>query len=67
MASKQSEGKHSSQRRYPPELKERAVRMAQDVTAEQGGRQTGVVTRIAGRLGVGASIVRRQALATRRL
>jgi len=43
MASKQSEGKHPSQRRYPPELKERAVRVAQDAIAEQGGRQTGVI------------------------
>ena len=39
MASRQSEGKHPSQRRYPPELEERAVRMALDAIAEQGGRQ----------------------------
>lgn len=43
MASKQSEGKHPSQRWYPPELKGRAVRMAQDGIAEQPGRQTGVI------------------------
>jgi len=58
MASKQSEGNHLSQRRYPPELKERAVRMAQDAIAEQGGRQAGVVTRIAGQLGVGVESLR---------
>jgi transposase len=58
MASRQSQEKHPSQRRYPPELKERAVRMAQDAIAEQGGRQTGVVTRIAGQLGVGVESLR---------
>jgi transposase len=58
MASRQSQEKHPSQRRYPPELKERAVRMAQDAIAEQGGRQTGVITRIAGQLGVGVESLR---------
>jgi transposase len=58
MASRQSESKHPSQRRYPPELKERAVRMAQDAIAEQGGRQTGAITRIAGQLGVGVESLR---------
>ena len=30
---------HASQKRYPPELKERAVRMARDAIAEQGGQR----------------------------
>jgi len=29
--------KHHSQRRYPPELRERAVRMALELIAEQNG------------------------------
>jgi len=40
-----------SQKRFPPELKERAVRMARDAIAEQGGESFGVVTRIARQLG----------------
>ncbi len=32
--------------------------MAQDAIAEQGGRQTGVITRIAGQLGVGVESLR---------
>jgi transposase len=58
MVSRQSQEKHPSQRRYPPELKERAVRMALDAIAQQGGRQTGVIGRIAGQLGVGVESLR---------
>ena len=47
-----------SQKRYPPELKERAVRMARDAIAEQGGEPFGVVTRIARQLGVGPESLR---------
>jgi len=49
---------HASQKRYPPELKERAVRMARDAIAEQGGQSFGVVPRIANQLGVGAESLR---------
>jgi transposase len=49
---------NSSQKRYPPELRERAVRMAQDAIAEQGGQRFGVVPRIARQLGVGVESLR---------
>src|SRR3954454_5303585 len=51
-------GEHPSQRRYPVELRERAVRMAQELIAEQGGQRFGVVTRVARELGVGAESLR---------
>ena len=47
-----------SQKRYPPELRERAVRMARDAIAEQGGQAFGVVPRIAKQLGVGVESLR---------
>ncbi len=47
-----------SQKRYPTELKERAVRMARDAIAEQGGQSFGVVPRIAKQLGVGVESLR---------
>jgi transposase len=49
---------HPAQRRYPPELRERAVRMAQDAIAKQGGQSFGVVTRVARQLGVGTESLR---------
>ena len=49
---------HASQKRYPRELKERAVRMAQDLITEQGGQRFGVVTRVARELGIGAESLR---------
>lgn len=48
---------HPSQRRYPPELRERAVRLVHERIAETGERQ-GVVTRVARQLGVGPESVR---------
>lgn len=51
-------GSHPSQKRYPPELRERAVRMALDAIAEQGGNRFGVVPRIAKQLGVGTESLR---------
>lgn len=48
----------ASQKRYPPELKDRAVRMARDAIAEQGGQAFGVVPRIARQLGVGVESLR---------
>lgn len=51
-------GSHPSQRRYPPELRERAVRMAQELIVEQGGQRYGVVTRVARELGIGSESLR---------
>ena len=52
-----SRGTHPSQRRYPPELRERAVRMVLE-TFEQTGTRTGVITRIARQLGIGTESLR---------
>jgi transposase len=49
--------KHPSQRRYPPELKERAVRMVLE-TIEQTGERHGVIGRVARQLGVGTETLR---------
>lgn len=51
------EQKHPSQRRYPPELKERAVRMVEQTIAETGERW-GLVARIARQLGIGEQTLR---------
>jgi len=51
-------GSHPSQKRYPPELRERAVKMARDAIAEQGGQSFGVVTQVAKQLGVGVESLR---------
>ncbi|MGH8940522.1 MAG: IS3 family transposase, partial [Actinomycetes bacterium] len=48
---------HPSQRRYPPELRERAVRMVQE-TIEQTGERFGAITRVARQLGVGSESLR---------
>ena len=48
---------HPSQRRYPPELKERAIRMVLERIAETGERQ-GAVTRVARQLGIGPESLR---------
>jgi transposase len=48
---------HPSQRRYPPELRERAVRMVLE-TIEQTGERFGVITRVARQLGVGSESLR---------
>jgi transposase len=48
---------HVSQKRYPPELKERAVRMVQETIALEG-RSLGVITRIARQLGIGSESLR---------
>ena len=49
--------KHPSQRRYPPELRERAVRMVREAVAE-GGESFGVITRVARQLGIGSESLR---------
>jgi len=48
---------HPSQRRYPPEMKERAVRLVSETATEQGQR-FGAVTRIARQLGIGEESLR---------
>jgi transposase len=45
------------QRRYPPEMRERAVRMVHEAIAESGER-VGAVTRVAGQLGIGPESLR---------
>ena len=45
------------QRRYPPELRERAVRMVHEAIAESGER-VGAVTRVARQLGIGPESLR---------
>ena len=50
-------GAHPSQRRYPPELRERAVRMVQQAT-EESGERFGVITRVARQLGIGTESLR---------
>ncbi len=48
---------HPSQKRYPPELKDRAVRLVQETIAERG-ESLGVVTRVARQLGIGEESLR---------
>ncbi|MEV4748930.1 transposase [Streptosporangium sp. NPDC049248] len=48
---------HPAQRRYPPESKERAVRMVREST-EQSGESFGVITRVARQLGIGSESLR---------
>jgi transposase len=45
------------QRRYPPEMRERAMRMVREAIAESGERQ-GAVSRIARQLGIGPESLR---------
>ena len=46
-----------AQRRYPPELKERAVRMVKEAIKETG-RRHGVVTRVSVQLSIGSETLR---------
>src|ERR1019366_1923659 len=48
---------HPSSRRYPAEIKERAVRMVVE-TIERSGEQPGAVTRVARQLGIGPESLR---------
>ena len=48
---------HPSQRRYPPEFKERAVRLVSEAAAERGERH-GAITRVARQLGIGDESLR---------
>ena len=47
-----------SRRRYPPEMRERAVRMVWEAIAEAGGVRGGVIPRVARQLGVGVESLR---------
>jgi transposase len=49
--------KPPSQQRYPPELRERAVRLVLE-TVEQAGTRQGAVGRIARQLGIGTETLR---------
>jgi len=57
MATSSKQPSHPAQKRYPPELKERAVRMVFDTIEETGERQ-GVIGRIARQLGIGTESLR---------
>ena len=48
---------HRSQKRYPPELRERAVRMVLE-TIQQTGERFGAITRVARQLGIGPESLR---------
>jgi hypothetical protein len=50
-----AQGKHPSSRRYPPEVKERAVQLVL-TTIDQNGERHGVVSRIARQLDIGSSV-----------
>ncbi len=52
-----ADNKHPAQKRYPAELKERAVRLVLE-TIEQTGTRQGVVGRIARQLGIGVETLR---------
>ena len=49
---------HPAQKRYPPELRERAVRLVAEAIDHQGGERFGVITRVARQLGVGTESLR---------
>ncbi len=53
-----AENKHPAQRRYPRELRERAVRMVQEAKGRDGDDNP-VVTRVAQQLGVGYKSLRK--------
>jgi transposase len=52
-----AELKHPSQKRYPPELRERAVRLVLE-TMDQTGTRQGAVGRIARQVGIGVETLR---------
>ena len=56
-ASKPPPSKRASQHRYPPELRERAIRMVLETIKETGERH-GVVTRVGLELGIGSETLR---------
>src|SRR3712207_7967859 len=48
---------HPATKRYPPELRERAVRMVRETIAAEG-ESFGVITRVARQLGIGTESLR---------
>jgi transposase len=50
--------KHPSTKRYPAELRERAVRMVQETIEQHNGERFGVVSRVARQLGIGEESLR---------
>src|SRR5262245_21008048 len=50
--------KHPSTKRYPPELRERAVRMVMETIEQNNGEQFGVVSRVARQLEIGEESLR---------
>ena len=52
-----AQGKHPSSRRYPPEVKERAVQLVL-TTIDQNGERHGLVSRIARQLDIGPETLR---------
>jgi transposase len=50
--------RHPGQKRYPLEMKERAVRMVLEAIEENNGDRFGVIPRIAHQLGVGVESLR---------
>ena len=52
-----AEKKNPSSKRYPPEMRERAVRMVQQ-SIEESGERWGVVSRVARQLGIGEQTLR---------
>jgi transposase len=53
----ESQARHDHRHRYPPELRERAVRMVFE-TIEESGERNGAVTRVARNLGIGPESLR---------
>ena len=53
----ENQGSQDHRHRYPPELRERAVRMVFE-TIEQSGERNGAVTRVARNLGIGTESLR---------
>src|SRR5216683_8368761 len=56
-ASNPPSSKHKSRHQYPPEMRERAVRMVLETIKETGERH-GVVTRVGLQLGIGSETLR---------
>ena len=57
MSAASKQPSHPAQRRYPPELRERATRMVAETIAETGERH-GVIGRVARQLGIGTETLR---------
>jgi transposase len=58
MSDSRKQASHPTQKRYPPELKERAVRMVLETIEQEGGDGYGVIGRIGRQLGVGTETLR---------